>query len=309
MRILFLGTPGFAVPSLESLMTGPDVVVGVVSQPDRPRGRGLKPEPAPVSQLARAAGLPLFQPERLGDEEFLAQMDDLRIDLGVTCAFGRLLRPPLLSLPRHGFLNVHASLLPRHRGASPIARAILEGDSWSGVTIFQLDSGMDTGPVLVQRVERILHDDTADALSGRLAGLGAIALREACERIRAGSAVAVDQPLEGATYAPILRKVDGLVSWARPADQCERFVRAMSSWPGAVTRHRGLPLKLLRVELVNLLASGAAPGALLAADPLPVVAALPGALRLCRVQPAGRKEMDADSWGRGARLEIGEILG
>ena len=306
MRILFLGTPEFAVPSLESLLEGPDPVVGVVSQPDRPRGRGLKPEPAPVSCLARKAGLPLFQPDRLNDSGFLSSVKDLGVDLGVTCAFGRLLRSAMLSLPVYGYLNVHASLLPRHRGASPIARAILDGDSLTGVSIFRLDEGMDTGPVLVQRTEKILDDDTTGSLSDRLACLGAAALRDACDRIREGRAVYLDQAAEGATYAPILRKEDGSVPWARPADQLRRFVRAMTPWPGAAAQLRGQPLKLLDVEIVDLLSSGAAPGAVVAADPFPVIATLPGAVRLRRVQPAGRKEMDADSWVRGARLEVGE---
>jgi methionyl-tRNA formyltransferase len=308
VRILFFGTPAFAVPSLESLLAGSDEVVGVVSQPDKPRGRGLKPEPTPVACCARAAGVPLHQPDRLNDEPFLLRILELEPDLGVTCAFGRILRPALLKIPRLGFLNVHASLLPRHRGASPISRAILEGDSWTGVTIFRLDEGMDTGPVLLQRIERIRPDDTTGALSDRLARLGASALCDACEGIRSGRANYTPQPIEGVTHAPLLRKEDGVISWARPADQIERFVRAMNPWPGASTRFRGQPLKLLDVDLVDLLPPGETPGVLLASDPFPVVAALPGRIRLRRIQPAGRKEMDADSWGRGARLEAGESL-
>ncbi len=168
---------------------------------------------------------------------------------------------------------------------------------------------MDTGPTLVQRPERILPEDTAGSLTERLALLGAAALGEACDRIRTGSAVYTPQEESGATHAPILRKEDGVLSWARPADQCERFVRAMNPWPGAVTRSRGLPLKLLQIDLVDLLPVGAVPGTLVACDPFPVVATLPGRIRIRRVQPAGRKEMGADSWVRGARLEIGECLG
>lgn len=309
MRILFLGTPDFAVPSLESLLEGPDQIAAVVTQPDRPQGRGLKTESCAIARCARAAGLALLQPERLAGDPFLSQVRDLNVDLGVTCAFGRILRRPLLEIPAHGFLNVHASLLPRHRGASPISRAILEGDLWTGVTIFRLDEGMDTGPILLQRTERILPTDSTGTLSDRLARLGAITIREACELIRVGNTCYEPQTVDGATHAPLLRKEDGIISWARPADQCERFVRAMEPWPGAATRFRGQPLKVSQIDLLDLVSRDALPGTLVAVDPFPIVTTLPGTIRLRRVQPAGRKELDAESWGRGARLEVGERLG
>jgi methionyl-tRNA formyltransferase len=309
VRILFLGTPDFAVPSLEALFRGPDEVVGVVSQPDRPRGRGRKSEPPPVVEAARAAGIPVFQPEKLHGSESLDALRALRPDLAVTAAFGRFLRRALLDLPPLGCLNVHASLLPRHRGAAPITRAILDGDAWTGITIFRLDEGMDTGPLILQRVERILPDDTTGSLTARLALLGGVALREACDAIRSGHARFLPQAEELATYAPLLSKDDGRCSFDRPADLCERFVRAMSPWPGASARARGETLRLLRVEPLDLIDPARPAGEVVAVDPYPVVAARPGRVRLARVQAAGKREMDAAEWARGFRLALGESLG
>jgi len=309
VRILFLGTPDFAVPSLEALLRGPDEVVGVVSQPDRPRGRGRKSEPPPVVEAARATGIPVFQPDKLHGSESLDALRALRPDLAVTAAFGRFLRRSLLDLPPHGCLNVHASLLPRHRGAAPITRAILDGDAWTGITIFRLDEGMDTGPLILQRVERILPDDTTGSLTTRLALLGGVALREACDAIRSGHARFLPQAEELATYAPLLSKDDGRCSFDRPADLCERFVRAMFPWPGASARARGEALRLLRVEPLDLIDPARPAGEVVAVDPYPVVAARPGRVRLVRVQAAGKREMDAAEWARGFRLAIGESLG
>ncbi len=306
MRILFLGTPEFAVPSLETLLAGPDSVVGVVSQPDRPRGRGLRREVTPVAGAAREAGVPLFQPEKLHSAEFLEALRALDIDLAVTAAFGRLLRPALISLPRHGCLNVHASLLPRHRGAAPIARAILEGDALTGITIFRLDEGMDTGPLLLQGFEPIRGDDTQATLAERLARLGAELLREACDRIRSGSARFRPQEEEGASYAPTLRKEDGRCDFSRPADQIDRFVRAYHPWPGAFAKVRGTAIRLHRVRPLDRIDSGAPPGTVLGFDPHPVLAARPGRIAIARVQAEGKREMDADAWARGFRLEVGE---
>lgn len=309
MRLLFLGTPEFAVPSLDAMLEGPDDLVGVVSQPDRPRGRGLAPEAPPVVRRAREAGTPVFQHQKLHGRDSLASLRELNPDLGITCAFGRILRPSLLGLPRFGCINVHASLLPRHRGAAPIQWTILNGDPWTGITIFQLDEGMDTGPVLLQLVERVSPTDDAGSLSQRLAKLGGSALLEACKRIREQSAVFLPQDESGATYARRLTKEDGICSFARPADQVERFVRAMSPWPGALTVHKGSTLRLGRVEPFDLLPHGVPAGQVLAVDSDPVIATRPGAIRLLRVQSAGKKMIEGDAWARGTRLAVGDRLG
>ncbi len=309
MRVLFLGTPQFAIRSLEALLGGPDPVVAVVTQPDRPRGRGLEPAMTPVGRRALEAGIPCLKPDRLHERESLDRIRALAPDLAVTCAFGRILKPSLLEIPREGCLNVHASLLPRHRGASPISRAILEGDAWTGITIFRLDEGMDTGPLLLQRTTRVLPGDTTGSLSDRLADLGGAALIDALASIREGRARYIPQDEDRASYAPLLKKEDGTVSWSRPADQIERFVRAMDPWPGALTALRGQALRLLAVEPLDMLPAASMPGTLLGLDPFPVIAALPGRVRLTRVQPEGRRPMDADAWARGARLGARERLG
>jgi methionyl-tRNA formyltransferase len=309
VRILFLGTPAFAVPSLEALLRGPDEVVGVVSQPDRPKGRGLTPESPPVVQCARAAGLPIYQPAKLHSAESLAALRALMPDLAVTAAFGRFLRRSLLDLPVHGCLNVHASLLPRHRGAAPVTRAILDGDAWTGITIFRLDEGMDTGPLLLQRFERVLPDDTTGSLTARLAVLGGEVLRDACDAIRAGTPRFLPQAEELATHAPLLSKDDGHCDFMLPSDQCERFVRAMTPWPGASSSVRGQPLRITSIEPVDLLDHGSLPGEVIRTDPQPIIATRPGCVRLLRVQASGKREMDASEWARGFRLRVGERFG
>jgi methionyl-tRNA formyltransferase len=309
VRILFFGTPAFAVASLEALLRGPDEVVGVVSQPDKPRGRGRNPEPPPVAESARAAGLRVFQPPRLHAPDSLESFRALCPDLVVTAAFGRLLRRALLDLPAHGCLNVHASLLPRHRGAAPVTRAILDGDDWTGITVFRLDEGMDTGPLLAQRAERIRANDTTGSLTARLALLGGETLRDACDAIRSGDPRYIPQAEDLATYAPLLSKEDGRLDFAFPADQCERFVRAMTPWPGTTSSAREESLRILELAPLDLLDGGRPHGEVLAVDPFPVIATRPGRVRLLRVQAAGKREMDASEWARGFRLRVGERLG
>jgi methionyl-tRNA formyltransferase len=308
VRVVFLGTPDFAVASLDALLRGPDEVVAVVTQPSRPQGRGLASVPTPVAARAAEAGVPVLAPEKLHTPEVIASLRGFAADLFVTCAYGRILRRSILELPALGSWNVHASLLPRLRGASPIPRAILEGDAWTGVTIFQLDEGMDTGPLLLQKMERIRPDDTTGSLSERLSLLGANALCEACDAIRSGNARLRPQDDAHASHAPILAKEDGLLSWNRPADLIERFVRAMDPLPGATARFRGQPLRIRSARPLDLLPCEAPPGTLVALDPAPTVAALPGRIALAEVQAAGRRAMSAADWARGVRPEIGESL-
>jgi methionyl-tRNA formyltransferase len=233
---------------------------------------------------------------------------ELAPDLIITAAFGRILRPSILEIPRLGCLNVHASLLPRQRGAAPIPRAILDGDTWTGITIFRLDEGMDTGPILLQRVEPIRPDDTTASLTARLGELGAAALLDACGRIRQGTARFVPQKEDLATYAPMLAKEDGVTTFARPADHLERIARAFDPWPGVFVPVRGENLRLVRVDLLDLLNRPEVPGTVIGFDPLPVIATLPGAVRLRRVQASGKKEMDGSAWARGVRIAVGDRI-
>ncbi len=308
MRVVFFGTPEFAVPALEALIEGPDEVLAVVSQPDRPQGRGLRSEPTPVARCARERGIRLLQPERLHDPAVLGELRDLSPDLIATAAFGRILRPSLLGIPKEGCLNVHASLLPRQRGAAPIPRVILDGDAWSGITIFRLDEGMDTGPILLQKIEPVRPDDTTARLTARLAELGAEALLEACARMRLGTARFFPQDEDGATYAPMLSKEDGLTTFARPAEHLDRVTRAFDPWPGAHVPMRGALLRLARIEILDFIPRPDPPGTVLAFDPMPVVATLPGRVRLLRVQAPGKREMDGDAWARGVRLAVGDKI-
>ncbi len=254
---------------------------------------------------AREAELSIFQPKRLHSSESLDAFRKLDIDLAVTCAFGRILRPSLLELPREGCINVHASLLPRHRGASPIPHTILAGDPWTGITIFRLDEGMDTGPILLQRLMPVAPATTCGTLSDDLAELGGVALAEALSQIRGGKTRYLPQPEEGATYAPRLEKGDGRCNWAQPADRIERFIRAMTPWPGARSVFHRQPIRIAAVEPVDLLPQESEPGTVISLSPSPILAALPGSIRLTRVQPPGKKEMEASAWARGARLDVG----
>ncbi|MEW6271320.1 MAG: methionyl-tRNA formyltransferase [Thermodesulfobacteriota bacterium] len=309
LRVVFMGTPELAATVLGGVIDGEDRIIGVFTRPDAARGRGLEVVAPPVKQLAQAHGVPVLQPRGWKDGSAVAALRDLVPDLVVVAAYGRLLPQAALDVPRFGCINVHASLLPRWRGADPITRAILAGDAETGVTIMQMVLEMDAGAILLQRSTPIAPDDTRESLEQRLATLGARALREALAEWRAGRLAATPQDPARVTLAPPVEKQDGLVDWRRPAVEIERAVRAFQPWPVASTSRGGVPLRIWRAELAATAPQGEA-GAVLAVDAQGVVVATgDGALRLREVQAAGKKRMPAADWARGARLAPGERLG
>jgi len=310
-RIVFMGTPEFAVVTLQALAAAHNVV-GVVTQPDRPAGRGRQLEASPVKQFAGQAGLPVIQPQRLREPEALAQLQAWSPDLIVVAAFGQILRPAVLDLAPHGCLNVHGSLLPRHRGAAPIAAAILAGDAETGSTIMRMDPGLDTGPMLASRALPIQPDDTTGSLTSRLAPVGASLLLETIPEYLAGRLPPVAQDEARATYAPQLKKEDGQLDFSQPASALERRVRALLPWPGtfaiwpdAVTGE-ARQLKVLRAAVLDH--SVGAVGEVVATPQGPAVGTQDGALLLLEVQPPGKRPMPAADFARGARGFIGARL-
>jgi methionyl-tRNA formyltransferase len=306
-RIVFMGTPSFACPSLAALLAGPDTVVGVVSQPDRPRGRGLAVTPPPVKTLALAHGLPVLQPVKVRTPEFLDELRGFAPDAIVVAAYGRILPRTILDLPPHGCINVHASILPRHRGAAPIQHAILAGDRETGVSIMAMSEEMDAGDVLLVRTTPIAADDTGGSLGERLSNLGATALVDAMAGIKSGSARAAPQPSDGVTFAPRIEREHTRLDWTRPAAELARTVRAFAPEPGAFTTMDGATLKVFAAETRE---GRGEPGRILEANPNGlVVAAGDGALALVEVQPPGKRRMPIGAFLAGRRVTPGSCLG
>ena len=311
LRLAFMGTPDFAVPVLTALAEAGHDIVCVYSQPPRPAGRGQKPRPAPVQALAEARGWPLRTPRSLKDPAEQAAFAGLGLDAAVVVAYGLLLPAPILAAPRLGCLNVHASLLPRWRGAAPIQRAILAGDAETGITIMQMDEGLDTGPMLLQDRLPIGEATTAADLHDALAGLGAALIVRALAGLARGDLRARPQPEDGVTYAAKLERAEGRLDWRLPAAELARRVRAFAPWPGAFTELPGGKqpdrLKVLAAEAVIVEARApAAPGTLLAGGL--TVACGEGALRLLEVQRAGKAAMSAAAFLRGRPLPPGTRL-
>jgi methionyl-tRNA formyltransferase len=304
-RVVFMGSPDFAVPALEALAAPagsearPYNVVGVVTQPDRPAGRGRTLVAPPVKTAALRMGLPVVQPERLRQPEALDQLRLWKPDLIVVAAFGQILRPDVLELPPYGCINVHGSLLPRWRGAAPIQAAILAGDSETGITIMKMDPGVDTGPMLSQRALSIDPDETGGSLFARMAPLGAELLLETLPGYLDRELVPRPQPEAGATYAPMLKKEDGLLDFSQPAVQVERRVRAYHPWPGAYFDWKGAPLKVRRARLSGEQSPG--PGHRLVVEGWPAIGTGEGLLILEEVQPAGKKSMPGKAFLAGGR--------
>ena len=301
-----MGTPDFAVPTLHQLIAQTEVV-GVVTQPDRPAGRGRQLRPSPVKEVAVAAGLPIYQPERLRSDEAVAPLHAWAPDIIVVAAFGQILRPNVLELPPAGCLNIHASLLPRWRGASPIQHAILMGDAESGISLMKMDVGLDTGPVYVSRALPLAPDETAQSLHDRLAELGGVLLADHLEAIVSGELVPQPQDDELATYAPRIDKADGLIAWRRSADEIDRQIRAMTPWPGAHTEWEGQGLRILAARPVAVTSTGPA-GAVWQHDDQLLVQTGAGSLHLLELQLAGKKATAAADFLRGRPYFLGAQL-
>ncbi len=247
-RIVFFGTPSFAIPTLRRLLEGPDKVVGIVTQPDREKGRGRKIVISPIKELALQRGLTLLQPEKAKEEAFQEAVTPLHPDLFVVVAYGQILPKSLLNIPKYGAVNVHASVLPGYRGAAPIAWAILRGEKVTGVTTMVMDEGMDTGDILLQAEVPIGDGETCEMLHDRLASLGAQLLSKTLDKMKAGDIRAVPQDHSKATYAPPLKKEDGQIDWKKEAREVDRQVRAFNPWPGAFTKWGDRLLKIYRGE-------------------------------------------------------------
>jgi methionyl-tRNA formyltransferase len=311
LRVVFMGTPAFAVPSLEALLGAHEIAL-VVSRPDEPQGRGMRLASPPVVTRASAAGVAVLQPEKIRNAEFYERLRAAAPDVIVVVAYGKILPKEILALPRLGCVNVHASLLPKYRGAAPIQWAIARGERETGVTIMKMDEGMDTGPMLLTRALPISDDDTGETLAKKLAPLGAEALLAALPRYAAGELLPTPQPAEGATMAPILKKEDGRIDWGQTARSVSCLVRGMMPWPVAQTRlPGGAPLRVLMAREVE---GKGAPGEILRADPKGgelgfVVAAGEGAVALASVQVEGRKPLPGGTFVMGTRPEIGQKLG
>lgn len=297
-KIIFMGSPDYAVPALKMLQAHFNLTA-VITQPDQPVGRGKKIQAPPVKITAQELGVPVYQPVKTRGPEFMALLENLAPDVMIVAAYGNILREDVLEFPPFGCLNVHASLLPRWRGASPIQNAILHGDKESGVTIMKMDKGIDTGPIFQMQAVAIEADDTAGTLSEKLAAAGADLLDEVLPRYLAGEIRAKPQPEEGATYAHMLKKEDGLMDFSKTALELERQVRAFNPWPICYMDWKDQPLRVLRAAVTNKKSSN--PGQHTVIDKFPCVGTADADLKLVEVQPAGKRPMRGSDFLNGAR--------
>ena len=305
-----MGTPDFAVPSLRALLENGYEVVGVFCQPDRPKGRGHKLAACPVKELAQSAGIPVFQPERIKREEGVAMLKSCAPDLCVTAAFGQLLSQEILDIPPLGTINVHSSLLPKHRGSAPINWSIIKGDPVTGVTTMFTDKGMDTGDILLTRETPIGPAENAGELSDRLAVMGAELLIETIRALEAGTLTRIPQDHEAATYEPKMDKELGRIDWSKPAQELDWLVRGTTPWPGAFTTLGEQTIKVFELDILDGPASGA-PGEIVAADAKRglVVSCGDHDVALAQIQMPGAKRMNAKDYLRGHTMETGVCLG
>ncbi len=304
-RIIFMGTPDFSVPALKALISGPDKLVAVVTQPDRPKGRGKKLTPPPVKVLAEGANIPLLQPDKIRTPEFAQSLRDFNPDLIIVAAYGRILPASILNLPPLGCINIHGSLLPRHRGAAPIQWAIIEGDQKAGVTIMQMDEGMDTGYMLLPAAIDVAEDETAGSLFVKLSDLGGEALTQALDQLRRGELLPEKQDETLATAAPPLKKEDGLIDWSNSAKRLHCLIRGLDPWPTAYSFLDGRRFRFFFPEVVYR-KSDAPPGSLVRADREGLLIATGDQSLLVReIQPEGKKRMSVEAFLCGHKLAMG----
>lgn len=308
MDIVYMGTPDFAVPALEKLMEAGHKITAVVTQPDRQRGRGKEVVYSPVKECALKYGIPVFQPVKIKAPEAVEQLRIYQADIFVAAAFGQILSKEILEMPRYGCVNIHASLLPKYRGAAPIQWAVINGEDKTGVTIMQMDEGLDTGDILTQREVLIAQEETGESLFEKLSVLGAELLVETLEMIRRDDVVKRKQDASLSTYARMLKKEDGRIDWSRTSKQIEQQIRGMNSWPSAYTMWNGKTLKIWKAQW-NQSVHAHAPGTILAVEKESVsVACGEGVIRIMELQLEGKKRMAVKDFLLGYHMEEGSRL-
>lgn len=306
MRIVFMGTPDFAVPSLTALVEAGYEVIAAFTQPDKPKGRGNKVVPPPVKVYAESKGIPVYQPVKIRKES-VELLRGMKPDLYVTAAFGQILSQELLDIPQHGCINVHASLLPRHRGSAPINWAMVQGDAVTGVTTMMTERGIDTGDMLLKAETPISPDETAGELTGRLSQIGAALLIDTLKALEAGTLIREKQDEAQMTYDPMLDKAMGVIDWSKAAAAVAHQVMGLNPWPGASTAWQGGRLKLHRAKVTE---GSGQPGEILVADPRQglVIACGSGAVQVLEMQAPGGKPMNPKDYLRGHPMEVGTVL-
>ncbi len=307
LRLIFMGTPQFAVPILEALIKSGEEILAVVTQPDKPAGRGKKLTPPPVKVLAEKHGLPVLQPSKIKDPAFLAKLKEASPDVIVVAAYGKILPKEVLEIPKFGCINVHASLLPKFRGAAPINWAIIAGEKETGVTIMQMDEGMDTGDILLMEKIPIEEGETAGTLHDKLSSLGAKLIVKALNLLKEGKLTPRKQPEEGVSYAPMLKKEDGLLDFSRPATELANLIRGLDPWPTAYAYFRGKLIKFFHPRAEKGPSQGE-PGEILGLDEegFLLIGTGEGVLGVKEVQLEGKKRISAEEFVRGYRPAPGE---
>jgi methionyl-tRNA formyltransferase len=307
MRIIFMGTPEFAVPSLQALIESEDEVIAVVTQPDKPKGRGLEVAPPPTKVLAEKHGIHVLQPQKIKTDDFFNELKKFNPDLICVAAYGKILPKNILDLPPYGCANVHASLLPQYRGAAPINWAIIRGEKITGITTMKMDEGMDTGDMLLKKELPIEDEDTGETLSQKLSHIGAALLIETIKLLKEGKLNPIPQDHSQATYAPILKKEHGNIDWKKPAEEITNLIRGTLPWPGAYTTLGGKPLKIYRARVSEGVGK---PGEVIKSDSwILKVATGKDALDILELQVEGGKRLKVEEFLRGRNIKEGAVLG